>query len=81
MNMKPNKLEEALGLQPGELYGADEQCHTCETKHTYRGRPFDVFYDEMAGPLSQWKAFCAGIGTISGLKRDKVIAEMRQRIS
>lgn len=74
-------LEKRLGLEAGELYGADEQCFTCQTRHTYHGRTFEVFYDEMASPLSQWKAFCVGIGTVSALERETVIAEMRKRIN
>ena len=80
LNHKMKTLEQQLGLQPGELYGADEQCFTKETRHTYKGRAFEVFHDEMAGPLSQWKAFCPGIGTVSNLERSAVIEAMRKRI-
>ena len=73
-------LVKALGLQPGEDYGAAEECHTCITQHTHQNHPFEVFFDEMAGPLSQWKAFALGIGTQSGLDRDDVIRNMQEVI-
>jgi hypothetical protein len=70
----------ALGLQQGELYEQEEECHTHITQHTHKGVSFEVWYDEMAGPLSQWKAFAAGLGTKSGLERDEVIQNMRVAI-
>jgi hypothetical protein len=73
-------LGKALGLQPGELYEAEEECHTCISHYTHKGREFEVYFDEMAGPLSQWKAFCQGIGTRSGLERDFVVKAMRLAI-
>ena len=73
-------LEKAVGVQPGELYEAEEQCHTDITQHTWKGRAFEVYYDQMAGPLTQWKAWCMGIGGRSNEDRDAVIAAMRQAI-
>lgn len=80
-HMTTEQWEKVFGVEPGELYGANEHCYTDTTKHTFNGRAFDVFYDQMAQPLSQWKAFCIGIGTISNLEREAVIAEMRKRLA
>lgn len=80
IHMKPTPIEKALGLQAGEAYGEYEQCHTDQTKHSFMGKPFDVYYDQLAGCSSQWKAFCMGIGTISRHDRKQVIAAMRTRI-
>lgn len=74
------KLAVAMGLQPGEAYEQSEECYTNITKHHFMDREFEAMFDEMAGPLSQWKAFCLGIGTISGLEREKVIDEMKRKI-
>lgn len=67
----------ALGLQSGELYEQEEECHTCISHYEHNGRKFEVYFDEMAGPFSQWKAFCQGIGTRSQMVRDDVIKAMR----
>lgn len=80
MSLKPSPVETAFGLQPGEAYGADEICHTDETEHTFSGRTFQVFYDQMSGPLTQWKAFCHGLGTLGRRDRADVIAAMQARI-
>lgn len=73
-------LAQSLGLQPGEAYEQAEECHTCISHYKHNGRAFEVYFDEMAGPLSQWKAFCMGIGTRSGLEREEVIKAMRAAI-
>ena len=73
-------LGQALGLQPGELYEHSEECHTHIAHYEHRGVEFEVFFDEMAGALSQWKAFAPGIGTRSGMERDSVIKAMRVAI-
>ena len=73
-------LVQAMGLQPGEDYGQAEECHTHITQHTFKSVKFEVFYDEMASPLSQWKAFAAGIGTKSAMERETVIDLMHKAI-
>ncbi len=75
-----SKLAAALGLQPGEGYEQTEECHTHETAFTFCGRKVEVWFDEMAGPFSQWNAFSAGIGTKSGLERADVIARIKTAI-
>ena len=70
----------AFGLQPGEAYEQEEECHTSIAHYTHNGVDFEIYFDEMAGPLSQWKAWCKGIGTRSGLERDFVLAAMRLAI-
>lgn len=72
--------EAAFGLQPGELYEAAEVCHTDRTLHTFHGREVEVYYDQLASIFSQWKAFCRGIGTVSRMDREEVVAEMHRRI-
>lgn len=72
-----SKLCEAMGLQPGEDYGAAEECHTCIAHYEHKGRKFEVYFDEIASPFSQWKTFCVGIGTRSHMERDKAIQAMR----
>lgn len=72
--------EHFYGLQSGELYEQTEECHTHITNHRSNGRSFEVFYDEMASPLSQWKAFSQGIGTVSGWERERVIEAMRVKL-
>lgn len=74
------KLAAACGLQPGEAYEQVEECRTHEIRFDFCGRIVEVWFDEMAGPLSQWKAFCAGIGTKSGLERADVIARIKTAI-
>jgi hypothetical protein len=75
-----SELVKAVGLQPDEDYGEADICHTDITMHTHKGYAFEVYYDQFAGPMSQWKAFCMGIGTKAQLERDDVIAEMRGAI-
>ena len=74
------KLGQSLGLQPGECYDQEEECHTCISHHEYRGRKFEVYYDEMASAFSQWKAFCMGIGTRSQMVRENAIAAIKLAI-
>ena len=75
------QLVQAFGLQPGEDYGEAEECFTDITKHQHSNRDFEVYFNQTAGPLSQWTAFCLGIGTKSGLDRDTVIQHMQIAIS
>ena len=69
-----------LGLQPGEAYEQSDECHTRQSFFYHNGRKIEVYFDEMAGPLSQWKAFCMGVGTVSGLERSNVIHTMKLRL-
>lgn len=73
-------LAKSLGLQPGEAYEQAEECHTCISHYEHKGRSFEVYFDEMASPFSQWKAFCLGIGTRSQMEREKVIRAMQLAI-
>lgn len=34
---KPSPIERAFGLQAGEAYGADEECHTRNIKRRHKG--------------------------------------------
>ena len=65
----------ALGLQPGEDYGAAETCHTHLTQYQFRGRPFEVFYDEAA---CIWRAWAQGFGGVSDLCPDRLLPAMHQ---
>ena len=71
------KLVSALGLQAGEGYEQTEECHTHLTDYEHNGVAFEVYFDEMASPFSQWKSFCAGIGTRSHMEREKAIRAMQ----
>lgn len=58
-----SKLEKALGLQEGELYGADEQHSTHVAKRMIFGKKVEFDQNEDTGYISAWSK---GIGNLSG---------------
>jgi hypothetical protein len=79
MTSEASAIERAFGLQAGEAYGADEECHTRNTKHRHRGMEYEVFYCENA---CKWEAWCKGIGSVSDFRgREFTVAAMRCRLA